>query len=229
LERIFFHDILNLASNIVGFTELIRSGFAENRAKYEDLLALTADNLVREINAQKMLASAENGDLIITPTLVESTSLIQEVVNQYKEQRISKNRNIRISDDVQSVQFMSDKNLLLRVLANLIKNAVESIQMNETVTVGCYKHKDSVEIWVQNPGEIQEEARLQIFQRSFSTKGRDRGLGTYSIKLLSERYLQGKVSFETSEEKGTTFRLCYPLTLNLEHPLKHTTMTRAGR
>jgi sensor histidine kinase regulating citrate/malate metabolism len=53
--------------------------------------------------------------------------------------------------------------------------------------------------------------QLQLFQRSFSTKAADRGLGTYSMKLLSERYLKGQVWFTTSLEQGTTFIGRYPL------------------
>jgi sensor histidine kinase regulating citrate/malate metabolism len=52
---------------------------------------------------------------------------------------------------------------------------------------------------------------LQIFQRSFSTKGAGRGLGTYSIKLLGERYLHGTVSFASSAEQGTIFQISLPL------------------
>jgi len=43
---------------------------------------------------------------------------------------------------------------------------------------------------------------MQVFNRSFSIKGGDRGLGTYSIKLLSERYLNGEVGFTSEEGTG---------------------------
>jgi sensor histidine kinase regulating citrate/malate metabolism len=52
---------------------------------------------------------------------------------------------------------------------------------------------------------------MQLFKRSFSTKGLDRGLGTYSMKILGERYLKGKVYFTTSEEDGTSFFFDLPL------------------
>ena len=58
------------------------------------------------------------------------------------------------------------------------------------------------------------EVQLQVFQRSFSTKGENRGLGTYSIRLLTERYLKGQVSFTSSPETGTIFTAAYPLTLD---------------
>jgi signal transduction histidine kinase len=56
------------------------------------------------------------------------------------------------------------------------------------------------------PRHVQQ----QLFQRSFSTKGGGRGLGTYSIKLLSERYLKGDVSFVSSQAEGTTFTVRFP-------------------
>jgi sensor histidine kinase regulating citrate/malate metabolism len=56
-----------------------------------------------------------------------------------------------------------------------------------------------------NPTYMTEETKLQVFQRSFSTKGINRGLGTYSMKLLGERYLKGKVGFTSDEKNGTHF------------------------
>jgi sensor histidine kinase regulating citrate/malate metabolism len=61
--------------------------------------------------------------------------------------------------------------------------------------------------------------QLQIFQRSFSTKGdRGRGVGTYSIKLLGEQYLQGATGFESDAANGTTFWLRLPKTPTVESP-----------
>lgn len=52
-------------------------------------------------------------------------------------------------------------------------------------------------------------SQLQIFQRSFSTKGKGRGLGTYSIKLLTERYLKGTAS-PPQRRMGQPFRYRFP-------------------
>ncbi|MBE2197330.1 MAG: hypothetical protein IAE79_01890 [Anaerolinea sp.] len=65
--------------------------------------------------------------------------------------------------------------------------------------------------WVHNPAVMSPTVQLQIFKRSFSTKAHDRGLGTYSIKLLSERYLGGAISFTSSAGEGTVFTAVYPL------------------
>ena len=44
-----------------------------------------------------------------------------------------------------------------------------------------------------------------------SVIGAGRGIGTYSIRLLGERYLGGRVSFDSTPEAGTTFRIHLPL------------------
>jgi sensor histidine kinase regulating citrate/malate metabolism len=54
---------------------------------------------------------------------------------------------------------------------------------------------------------IPEGIREQIFMRSFSTKGATRGLGTYSVKLLTEKYLKGKASFLSNTSEGTVFTI----------------------
>jgi len=59
---------------------------------------------------------------------------------------------------------------------------------------------------------MPEAVQLQMFQPSFSTKGaKGRGIGSYSVKLLTEKYLQGKVWFVSREPEGTTFFVALPL------------------
>ena len=69
-----------------------------------------------------------------------------------------------------------------------------------------------MEFQVHDPQAMPLEVQRQIFQRSFSTKGAGRGLGTYSIRLLTERYLNGKVSC-SSDSGGTVFRAEYPYSI----------------
>jgi signal transduction histidine kinase len=101
----------------------------------------------------------------------------------------------------------TDRILLHRILINLMKNALEATDEGGIVTVGTLDKTDEVRFWVKNDLIIPREIQLQIFQRSFSTKGAGRGIGTYSIRLLTENYLKGTVSFVSNEEEGTIFEL----------------------
>ena len=108
-------------------------------------------------------------------------------------------------------QFLTDPTLLRRVVGNMVKNGLEGSAENETVRLSCQSSKTGIEFLVHNPQFMPRHVQLQVFQRSFSTKGKNRGLGTYSMKLLGEQYLRGKVSFTSYPEGGTTFRIWLPL------------------
>lgn len=110
--------------------------------------------------------------------------------------------------------FISDKAVLMRVLENMIKNAIEACPSGKTVKVGTYIKNKQINFHIHNPNFIPKKIQLQIFQRSFSTKSPDRGLGTYSMKLLSERHLKGKVSFISTKKSGTIFTASYPITIS---------------
>ena len=70
---------------------------------------------------------------------------------------------------------------------------------------------DEVLFSVHNEQVMPEDVQIQIFQRSFTTKGQPgRGVGTYSMKLFGERYLGGRVSFVSRTPDGTTFTLVLP-------------------
>jgi sensor histidine kinase regulating citrate/malate metabolism len=93
----------------------------------------------------------------------------------------------------------------------MIKNAFEAEQDEVRITFGMIPfQQNGAMIWVNNPGYMTEEVQLQIFNRSFSTKASDRGLGTYSMKLLTEKYLNGKIYFTSKKETGTSFIIEIP-------------------
>ena len=107
--------------------------------------------------------------------------------------------------------FVSDPDLLLRVVYNMALNAAEASKPGETVRLSFGWRGDQPRFAVHNPGTIPEPLRERIFQRSFSTKApKGRGLGTYAMKLFGENFLRGEVGFESGSATGTTFWILLP-------------------
>lgn len=213
LERIFFHDIINTADSLRAIVELL--GYVDEPAKIKELLRDLGDVtniLIEEILEQRDLASAENNELTVRKVPVQSEELLKELVNQFKNHQVSRGRFQRIDDRTENVLFVSDPVLLKRVLGNMLKNALEATKPGDTITLGAVRKDRQVHFWVHNPSPMPRQVQLQVFKRSFSTKGKGRGLGTYSMKLLTERYLKGTIWF-TVEDEGTTFLADYPLYL----------------
>ncbi len=216
LEEIFFHDILNTAGALRSFVEILKD---ENFSRKEEdnfkekIYGLT-EKLIDEIQAQKALAAAENNELFVNTSTINSLEIIKNIVEVYKNNFISLNKIIHIDPTSENQALISDNTLLLRILGNMLKNALEACNDGDVVTVGCKMTGTEIEFWMHNPNFIPKEVQLQIFQRSFSTKSAGRGLGTYSIRLLTEQYLNGSVGFVSSVECGTTFHARYPMVVN---------------
>ena len=210
LERLFFHDVLNTAGTITLITEMLMSGNISFDEVKDDLWE-TAQALVGEIRGQRELLAAEQNELKVRFSLLDATDVMESAAAVHRNGPAGKDRRIVIADESAGVTFVSDANLLSRILGNLLKNALEASLPGQSVTLRCRCTDDEIAFSCHNEGVIDRDIQLQIFQRSFSTKGTGRGIGTYSVKLLTERFLQGRVSFETAEDAGTTFTAAFPL------------------
>jgi len=213
LEKIFLHDIMNTATALRGFSWLlnVNEQDQQERRNYEDRIALLTERMISEIQAHRQLLAAEKGELKLSVERANSYVLLQDVFTSFCHPDMLDRRLLRSSQDSATVNFRTDVTLLTRVLSNLVKNAIEATAPGDMVTMGCREDGDHVVFWVHNPTYMPESIRLQIFNRSFSTKGPGRGLGTYSIKYLTEKYLGGHVMFTSTEADGTTFEASYPV------------------
>lgn len=212
MERLFFHDIINTAGGVQGLLSLVDGSDPEEAKSYVQSAARASDRLVEQILSQKDLAAAERGELQPKPEEISSRAFLAEVAALFSAHEVAKGKTLAVAEACEDVRIRTDRTLLSRVIGNLAKNALEAEPAGSAVTLDCKKSGDTVAFAVHNPSRMPEDARLQVFQRSFSTKGAGRGLGTYSIRLLTEKYLKGKVSFTTGAS-GTTFRAEYPASL----------------
>ncbi len=212
LERIFFHDVSNIATGMVGLSRTLceKELSAEKKKQFQDVLHRYAHRMTDEVEAQRALAAAENNDLHLHAKPCASLALLDEVAAFYNNVGNDQTSRVEIAADAVATELFTDPRLLHRILINMTKNAIEASPPEAVVRLGCEQAGNDLEFWVHSQNCMPEQVQRQVFQRSFSTKGLGRGLGTYSIKLLGERYLRGRVSFTSTPEKGTTFRFRCP-------------------
>ena len=211
LERIFFHDLLNTAGAVAGYAELLHDADPQEARELARSIARLSGTFAEEIRAQQDLSAAERNDLAVRFETIAVHDLLITVAETYRNHSAALDHLIRIDESTCNAPLVSDRLLLSRVLGNMLKNALEASPPGATVTMGCHETAAHAILWVHNTGSIPPAVQAQIFQRSFSTKGAGRGLGTYSIRLLSERYLKGTVSFASSPAEGTTFHVRLPI------------------
>ena len=211
LERVFFHDILNSAGNLDGLISMLDE--TPDGDEQRELIALSKESsreLIDEIIAHRQLRDAEKGDLVLREDWVTVEEVLKGSVNKISHNTVSDGRDIITEDLTGNVKIFTDKYLLQRVLINMLKNAVEATEVGGEIFAYATLTGNNVRFTVRNNQVMPDEVRHQVFQRSFSTKGKGRGLGTYSVKLLSETYLHGKAGFCSTTTEGTVFWIDLP-------------------
>ncbi len=213
LERVLFHDVLNGAEELDGMMERLKAEAPAGMESVIEVARIDFENLIGQIQSQRDLLAAERDELTVIPESVQTRDLLAQLIQFYGKNDLARERSLRLDSIAVEIEVVTDRALLKRVLGDLIKNALEATNSGDVVTAGCGLAEGRARFWVHNPGSMPPEVQLQVFNRSFSTKGTGRGLGTYSVRLLAERYLQGRVVFWSSSRDGTTFEVTLPLRL----------------
>ncbi len=210
LERMFFHDVLNAVGGLRSILDFWSDASGADAQEMEETARQLAEQVMEEIEAHRGLVTAERGDLAPAFGTVDAHALLAKLAQVYGRHPIATHKTIAVARIRGSRTFTSDEVLIRRVLGNLLKNALEASTAGETVTM-AFDNDPAPVFSVHNPAVMPEFARHQMFQRSFSTKrGTGHGIGAWSAKLLTERYLGGTISFQSEPGKGTTFTVALP-------------------
>ena len=175
----------------------------------------------------------------ISATLIEQIDSLSAIANEFSDfakmpsaksarvNLVSKLKNLlhlfettekaRINLDLGShkkVFVFADKEQLLRVFINLVKNGLQSIPDGRKGTIDIRLEVESEQlarVTISDNGKgIPEEIRDKLFQPNFTTKSAGMGMGL-AISNNIVKAMSGKIWYETDLRKGTTFHVELPL------------------
>ena len=211
VERVFFHDLANLVMSLEAAGTLLARDPRKHAEELAEPIRSLSQRLARELHIQRRLTNPQHP---IRPELKDDvlvTELFSELRLNFESHPAAAEKRLSFASIAANLTFKTDLAMLLRVLGNMVVNALEASAIGEEVRVSAAPFNDGLQLCVWNRRPIPADVRGRIFQRNFSTKQQTgRGLGTYSMKLFGEQYLGGKVDFETSDADGTLFRLVLP-------------------
>lgn len=178
----------------------------------EDRFKTFGQNLVEQIDTLSAIASEFSSFAKLEDTnfsKVNLESLIRSSVDVYNQ-----TNGVRVTfDGTENIEVLGDKDQLLRVFNNLIKNAIQAIPkgMEGLVEVTAEKNNGCYYIRIKDNGTgISLENQAKIFMPNFTTKNSGMGLGLAMVQKILEN-MQAEISFETSEGKGTEFKIIFPV------------------
>jgi nitrogen fixation/metabolism regulation signal transduction histidine kinase len=107
----------------------------------------------------------------------------------------------------------ADPSLILRVFNNLIKNAIEAIEIKEQgiVSINAIKTNTTVVVTMLDNGQgIEPDVLKRIFVPTFTTRSSGMGLGLPMVKTIIEEH-NGEINITSEKGKGTTITIVFRL------------------
>jgi len=107
-------------------------------------------------------------------------------------------------------EISADPDLLHRALTNLITNAIDALPQGGEIIVQTKSFGNRVELSVTDTGSgLTQEECARLFTPYYTTKQHGTGLGLAIVQSVVSDH-GGKISVESTKEKGTTFRIELP-------------------
>ena len=205
------HEIKNPLTPMRLTVQSFQRKFDGNDPNLKQKLNDYSETLIQQIDAMSSVASAFS-NFASMPAQQNETLNVVEVVDLALD--IFNEDYIFFEIEETAIISKMDRTQLVRIINNLVKNAIQSIpenQQKKSILVAVKREHDSVNIIVKDNGiGIEKENMERIFEPKFTTKSSGMGLGLGIIKNIIENY-KGTITFETQYGQGTTFTVSLPL------------------
>ncbi len=137
--------------------------------------------------------------------------LVRSVLRVFQAQLREKS-GITVRTELESdlPEISADPDLLHRALSNLITNAIDALPQGGEIIVQTKSFGNRVELSVSDTGSgLTQEECARLFTPYYTTKQHGTGLGLAIVQSVVSDH-GGKISVESTKEKGTTFRIELP-------------------
>lgn len=188
-------------------------------AEYQEALRELDGDLTRMtdlVSTLLMLARADAEHLAVERAPLDLAATVASIVEQYRP--LASQQGIAIEETTTPTPLSADEDLLLRVLVNLVDNALRHTPSGGVITVGCKLAGDAAELWVADTGDgIAPEHQAHVFDRFYrGDAGRARAQGGAGLGLAICATIVaahgGTIALSSTAGDGARFGMRFPLT-----------------
>jgi len=218
LSRMLIHDLKGPLSEVVANLDILSYSATENTSEFVTAAQMGCDQAVRMAENLATTGQMEDGKLELLKHEIVPAMLLKEALANIRGLATLKNVTLesQLPPDLPPIRL--DRVLILRVLQNLLMNALHYSAPGHTITVGCEpmtgRQHLCFSVADQGPGIPASEQTL-IFEKYIRLqRGQDlrtgTGLGLYFCKLAVQKH-RGGVGVENRAEGGSRFFFTLPL------------------
>ena len=207
------HEIKNPLTPLKLNIQYLQSFVSRNPDRASEMVRQLAPGLIEQINNLDKIAT-EFSDFAKMPSARNEKVNLNEIVKAVHDFfRKREDLEIQLYVPINDLIVFADKNHIVSILNNIIKNAIQAIptERKGKITIDLYKEKDNSVIKITDNGTgISEEMKSRVFSPNFTTKSSGTGLGLAISSSMIQAF-NGKIYFETKLNVGTSFFVEIPL------------------
>lgn len=213
------HNIRTPLSLVLApLADLAKDGeLSQKNRQFLDMAQRNGDKLLRMVSELLDFQKVDQSDGKVHLQQVALPTLMQQQVDKFQVYSNEKSINLSMQN-VAEVSLQTDLSMIDLIFENLISNAVKYTPKGGNVTLSAHKNASDreVEIKVSDTGiGIPKAESKQIFKSFFrasnavQSEEMGSGIGLMLTRQLT-RKLGGKLTFDSEEDKGTTFTITFP-------------------
>ncbi|MEO8794851.1 MAG: HAMP domain-containing sensor histidine kinase [Daejeonella sp.] len=208
------HEIKNPLTPLKLGVQLLEKSWKEKDPNFDKKFERFSKSFIEQIESLAHIASEFSNFAKMPDTVLEDVYLPEVIQQSVELYRHSDHTTIVVHDSIKAGTFVKgDKDQLLRVFNNLIKNSIEARPevRKGVIKIKLYNTAKNAFLEIQDNGSgIPEGLRSRIFTPNFTTKSSGTGLGLAFVKQALVN-MGGNISYKTEQDIGTTFYINIPL------------------
>ena len=210
------HQLGTPLTSLEGWTELLKSTFENLETENPDTAVDGPAKILSEMDtdiARLKLISDRFAKIGSTPQLASADIAVQvEKMVSYIKKRAGERVRFQVVGETPPYRAAISIPLMEWVIENLLKNALDAMNGEGTITTTLLKNDRQIILDIQDSGKGMAHSHFKkVFTAGFTTKKRGWGLGLALTKRIVEEYHHGSIFVKQSElGKGTTFRIILP-------------------
>lgn len=206
------HQLKTPLTSLFVFNEILKQDNLDSKTRKE-ILEKSEKQLERIkwlITSLLKMSQLDSGSIILQKDKVNLQKLINESCEPFLISLDLKNVKLQINIDKKAF-IICDKNWTIEAISNIVKNALEHVKENGTITIQSITNPIYLKLEIIDDGEgIKAEEINHIFERFYhGNKNKDSiGIGLNMSKMIIEKQ-KGYIEVESKLNKGTKFSIYF--------------------
>lgn len=205
------HEIKNPLTPMKLSLQHFQRSYDPKAENAEKKLKHISESLIEQIDGLTRIAN-EFSNFAKMPKANEEEIDLLSIIQNCKGIFESEMNQIGFNSKLEKAHVFADKNLIIRVFNNILKNALQAIpdDRKPTISIRIVEEREGYLISISDNGVgIEPSEKSKVFVPNFTTKSTGAGLGLAMVQQIVHNH-NGEIWFESSPPTGTTFFIYLP-------------------